>query len=422
MSTPLIAQRRFFSIFSCMALTAFNDNYYKNALTILITYVLAAELGKNAALLISIASACFIVPFFLFSGLAGTLADKYPKQRLVRVIKAVELVLFAAAGAAIISHQITFMMIMLFLLGTLAAFFGPVKYAILPELLKRDEILPGTGLVEGGTYVSILLGTIAGSLLVMMDGGVYWVAGSMVAVAALGLFAARAVPQTAVADPTLKVNYNIATSVWGMLKVAFVTPSILTAILGISWFWAIGGTYLIQLAVFTKDVVGGSEQVVSLYLALFTIGIAVGSLACARLTKRMRRAELLPPLALAGVMICGIDLCIAGYGMPAPTGELLDLKDYFSQFAHFRLVADLVVMAFCGGLFIVPLYTLLQTDSNESERARVIASNNVMNALFIAAASLLAALLYMLKLQVTEVLLIFALLNVPVIGRFFWSR
>lgn len=421
MSQPhLFCQRRFFTMFGCMALTAFNDNYYKNALIILITYVLASELHENAALLISVASACFIVPFLLFSGIAGTLADKYPKQWLVRRLKLVEFMLFAGAGIALMSHHITAMMAMLFLLGALAAFFGPVKYAILPELLKRNELLAGTGMVEGGSYVAILLGTIAGSLLVMQPHGTALVAASMAAVGLVGIVAAWNVPETRVAQPALKVHYNLILSIWQMLKVSFLTPTILTAILGISWFWAIGGTYLVQLAVFTKDVVGGSEQIVSFYMALFTIGIAIGSLTCAQLIRRVR-AGMLPPLALIGVLICGLDLCFTGYGLPKPTGELIGFSQYFTSLAHYRLVADLLIMAFCGGLFVVPLYTQLQTDSNEAERARVIASNNVMNALFVTAASLLAAGLYALNLEVREVLLGFALLNIPVIARVFWK-
>lgn len=414
MPRPLIFRRQFFPMFSAMALAAFNDNYYKNALIILITYRLAADSGAHAAFLISIASACFILPFFLFSAWAGNLADKISKSRLVRILKAVELVLYLIAGAALLSNHVWFMLTALFLLGTLSSFFGPVKYAILPELLKREQILGATGIVEGGTYVSILLGTLLGAVLVTQPGGEWVVAGSMAVIGVIGVIAAWMVPTTAPAQPQLKLSLNIFTGIWLMLKVAGKNATILAAIFGISWFWSIGATYVTQLPVFAKTVVGANEQVVSMYMGLFTVGIAIGSLICPALVKRIP-GRIVSPLALLGVMLTGLDLCLTGYGMPAPSDELIRLRDYFGAFAHLRILLDLMLMAFCGGLFIVPLYALLQTDSNEGERARIIASNNVVNALFIASASVLAAVLYKFKLDVRDVLLVFALLNAPII-------
>lgn len=417
---PLLFTRRFGAMFSSMALGAFNDNFFKNALIVLITYRLAAETGQNAPLLISIASAAFIIPFFLFSGLAGNLADKLPKHRLVRILKFIEWLLYIGAGLALLSDHLWTMLVALFSLGTLSAFFGPVKYAILPELVKRNELLFATGLVEGGTYVSILIGTLLGALLVMQPNGAWIVACVLAVVGALGVVAAWRVPETKATSPNLKLKYNLVKSIWDMVRVALRDPIIFAAIMGISWFWSIGTTYLTQLPVFTKEIVGGNEQIVSLYMGIFTVGIAIGSFVCSRIARAVR-STLLAPLALLGVCLCGIDLCATGYRMDAPSGELIGLADYFTDFAHFHLVFDLSLMAFCGGLFIVPLYTLLQTDSSDAERARVIASNNVVNALMIAIAALLAAGFYALQLTVLQVLLIFALLNVPVIGHL-WLR
>lgn len=413
--TSLLFSRRFGPIFSCMALAAFNDNYYKNALIVLITYVLSTQTQVAPGLLINIAAACFIVPFFLFSGIAGLMADKYAKHRLVRIYKMGELIFFVLAALALYVQHMWALLIVLFLLGTLASFFGPVKYAILPELVKKDELLSATGLVEGGTFVSILLGTLLGGLLIMQPDGVLVVGSSMIVVGVLGVIAAWCVPITEPAQPQLFPDWRIVTSIIRMLRDAFRTPKIATAILGVSWFWAIGATYLTQIPVFTKDVIGGNEQVVSLYLAVFSIGIALGSVATASIMKRSRKLHV-PFIALSGVMLFGLDLCWVSYGLPAPSETLSGIDGYFSDFAHYRITFDLFMLAFCGGVFCVPLYTALQVDSSLSARARTIASNNVMNAVFIATASLLAAGFYALQLHVRDVLLIFALFNLPIIA------
>lgn len=420
MPQAIITNRRFMPMFGAMALAAFNDNFYKNALIILITYRLAADSGQHAAFLISLASAAFIVPFFLFSGIAGNIADRTSKSRWVVLLKAIELGLYILAGLALHSNHVWFMLFALFLLGSLSTFFGPVKYAILPELLKRDQILPATGIVEGGTYVSILIGTLLGALLVLKDQGEWIVSGIMAFVGVLGLIAALFVPHTEAKQPGLVIRWNIFAGILDMLKVAWKNSLILAAIFGISWFWSIGATYLTQLPIYTKEIVGANERVVSMYMGIFTIGIAVGSVLCARLVKKIP-GRTLSPLALAGVMLTGLDLCWVGYHLPAPTGELIGLETYFDSFAHIRILIDLTIMSFCGGLFIVPLYALLQTDSDDHERARIIASNNVVNAMFITIASVLAAVLYQLDMKVLDVLLIFALLNAPIIV-LLWKR
>lgn len=407
-------------MFGAMTLAAFNDNFYKNALIILVTYRLAADSAEHAAFLISLASAAFIVPFFLFSGIAGNIADRTSKSRWVVILKIVELGLYLLAGVALHSNHVWFMLFALFLLGTLSTFFGPVKYAILPELLKRDQILLATGIVEGGTYVSILIGTLLGALLVLHDHGEWIVSGIMALAGVLGVVVAWMIPPTKAMQPGLVVRWNIVAGIIDMLKVASKNSLILAAIFGISWFWSIGATYLTQLPVFTKDVVGANERIVSMYMGIFTIGIAAGSLLCAKLVQKIP-GRALSPLALLGVMLTGLDLCWVGYHMPAHSGALIGFHNYFDSFAHIRILIDLTLMSFCGGLFIVPLYALLQTDSNDHERARIIASNNVVNAMFISVASVLAAVLYKLHFDVRDVLLIFALLNAPVIA-LLWKR
>lgn len=411
-------------MFVAMALGAFNDNFYKNALIIITTYSLAAKIGIEAATLLSIASACFILPFFLCSGLAGEVADRLPKYQWVRVLKVTEFVLILFASVALVFQHSWSLMAILFLLGVQAAFFGPVKYSILPELLKKEELLQGNAMIEAGTFIAILLGTLVGGLLILQPNGAVIVAAALVSASAIGLWAAYRVPVTTVCELSMRLNYNIFTSTWRMVRHAFENHGLIFPILGISWFWAIGATYLTQMPVFTKEIIGADEKVVTLFNGVFTVGIALGSFFCPLAVKFLgARAKHLSAIALTGVFAFGVDVCFIGHHASPPTpNELLGLMDYLTASEHHvRLAVDLFFLAFSGGVFIVPLYTQLQTASAEHERARTIASNNVMNAFFIATASILAAVLFGLAFNVLQVLFIFALLNLPVIGVLVYS-
>jgi acyl-[acyl-carrier-protein]-phospholipid O-acyltransferase/long-chain-fatty-acid--[acyl-carrier-protein] ligase len=427
MSTlSLFTSRRFGAMFVTMALGAFNDNFYKNALIIIVTYTLAKQMQVDAATLLSAASAAFILPFFLFSGISGELADRVPKYKLVRILKLTELGLIVLAAGALYHQHAWSLMVILFLIGVQAAVFGPIKYSILPELLKKEELLQGNAIIEAGTFISILLGTIVGGLLILQPSGPIVVGVSLIVASLIGVWAAYRVPVTTVANPSLKLNYNIFSSTWKMVRHAFENPGLIFPILGISWFWAIGATYLTQLPVFTKEIIGADEKVVTLFNGVFTIGIALGSFFCPMAVRWMgRHAKHLPTIALFGVFAFGLDVCFIGHHAPTPTpNELVGLLDYLTASEHhLRLAIDLFLLAFCGGVFIVPLYTQLQTASDESERARTIASNNVMNAFFIATSSLLAAIMFGYGFTVLQVLFVFALLNVPVIGVLaYWAK
>lgn len=417
-SLKLLFSRRFGTIFTAMALSAFNDNFYKNAIIILTTYSLAKAMGYNPSTLLNGAQAAVILPFFLFSGLAGDIADRIPKYQLVRALKGTECLLIALACIALMFQNFWALTGTLFLLSVQAAIFGPVKYSILPELLSRDELLRGNAIVEGGTFLSILLGTIIGGLLILQPNGPYVVAAWLLATSALGLWAAYRVPVTTVCKPELKIQFNIFRSTARMVCHAMSNPNLVYPILGISWFWAIGATYLIQLPSFTKEIIGADEKVATLFTAVFTVGIAFGSFYCPTIIRVMgKKARLLSPMALTGVFAFGLDICFIGHHAPPPQDALVGITDYLTASPHhLRLAMDLFLLAFCGGVFIVPLYTQLQVASEEHERARTIASNNVMNALFIASASLLATFLFARHFIVLEVLFVFAMLNVPVIG------
>lgn len=413
----LIFSRRFGAVFACITLGAFNDNYYKNALIILLTYVLASKMNVDVATLISVATAVFILPFFFCSGFAGELADSMPKNELVRILKVTEAVLMVAAALALMVEQTWVLIGILFLIGVQAAFFGPTKYAILPQLLKREELLLGNGLVEGGTFLSILLGTLLGTMLILQPNGATWVAVSLVVIGFIGVWAAWKVPVTPTANPGMKVNYNIFQSTWRMVRHAFANPALGMPILGISWFWAVGATYLGQLPVFTKDVIGGNEMVVTLFYGVFTVGVALGSFLCPYIVHRFHARDL-SPLALFGVCLFGLDLCSMGYHITRMSPDaLVGMMAFLSaSLDHVRIAADFFFMAFCGGIFVVPLYTQLQTQSGAEERARTIASNNVVNAMFIATSSILASIMFAQKISVLHVLVVFSLLNIPVIA------
>jgi acyl-[acyl-carrier-protein]-phospholipid O-acyltransferase/long-chain-fatty-acid--[acyl-carrier-protein] ligase len=418
-SLKLLLSRRFGAMFATMALGAFNDNFYKNALIIITTYSLASSMGVKPASLLSIAGAAFILPFFLCSGIAGEVADRVPKHLMVRVLKVTELVIVLMAILALMFQHTWSLFLTLFLLGTQAAVFGPAKYSILPELLKKEELLQGNAMVEAGTFVSILLGTLVGGLLILRPHGTEIVAMVMLTASLLGAWAAWRVPVTHIKSSDLKINYNIFTSTWRMVRHAFENHGLIFPILGISWFWAIGATYLTQIPVFTKEIIGGDEKVVTLFNGVFTVGIALGSFCSPLCIKWLgARAKNLSAMALSGVLLFGLDLCFVGYHAtpPAPDALIGFIAYLTASFNHLRLALDLFLMAFCGGLFIVPLYTQMQVLSDEHERARTIASNNVINALFIALALLLSAALFELGINVLQVLFIFALLNIPVIG------
>lgn len=422
-SLKLLLSRRFGPMFLTMVLGAFNDHFYKNALIIIITYSLASQMKIEAGVLINFAGAVFILPFLFCSGLAGEVADRLLKFRWIRILKITEFVLIVLASIALILQHAWSLMAIFFLLGVQAAFLGPVKYSILPELLKFERLLIGNAIIESGTFVSILLGTLVGGLLILQPGGPYIVAVCMIAASGLGLYMAYRIPETTVDKPELNLNYNILLSTWRMVRHAFENPGLIFPILGISWFWAIGATYLTQLTVFTKEIIGADEKVVTLFNAVFTIGVALGSFYCPLLVKWLgKRAHLVSAFALTGVCVFGLDVCFIGHHSAPPGAELLGLIDYLTASPHhLRLATDLFLMAFCGGIFIVPLYTQLQTASEEHERARTIASNNVVNAFFILCALLLAAVMFSLKFTVLQVLFVFALLNVPIIGLMVYS-
>jgi len=382
-TAALLFSRRFGPLFATQFLSAFNDNALRNALVLMIAYGGDMD-AVLAQVLIPLAAGLFMLPFFLFSATAGQLADAMDKAWLIRLIKLMEIPVMLAAAGGVLAGSATVLLALLFAMGVQAAFFGPLKYAILPDLLALDELLLGNALVEAGTFLAILLGTIAGVLIATRHGaGV--IAALIVIVALAAWTASLAIPRTSAADPDSAVRWNLFNATARVIRQAVGDPVPFRSMLGISWFWLAGAVYLSQFPGYVRFTLGGEEAVVTLFLTVFSIGIALGSLLCNRLLGGKVSARTVPWGAL-GIGLFSIDLWRVS---PAPAGAeaLAGLGPFLGDPAHWHILADLFGIAVSGGVFVVPLYALLQVASERRRRAQAIAANNVINAAFMVLAS-----------------------------------
>ncbi len=402
----LLATRRFLPLFITQALGAINDNLFKNALVVLALY----HLTRAGPVVVALAGGVFILPYALFSATAGQLADKYDKSRLIRLTKLWELGLMLLAAAGFLSASIPALLLVLFGLGAQAAFFSPLKYASLPELLAEAELGPGNGLIEAGTFLAILAGTIAGGLLFALPGGAAIVSLAGVALALAGIAAARGIPDLPPAAPDLGISRNFIAATFGLLREAHARRPVWLACLGISWFWAVGATLLAELPTIARQNLHAGPGAVTLMLAGFSIGIGIGALACAAIRPAHRRRRLVP-LAAAGISLFMLDFAAAA----AHGGALHSAAAILGSWPGRRLLADLLLLAAAGGMFSVPLYIILQEAAAAAMRARMIAANNVMNALAMTAAALLTAALYAALPSAPLILAVTAMLNLAVV-------
>lgn len=408
----LLKEKRFGPLFGTQFLGAFNDNLYKNALVVLLTFQAAQWTTIPAELLGNLAAGLFILPFFLFSATSGQLADKYDKARLARLSKVLEILIMAVAAAGFWLHSLAWLLTALFLLGLQSTLFGPVKYAILPQHLREDELIGGNALIEAGTFVSILIGTLAGGLLAGAVAQPMWIAVGGLAVAVLGYLYSRGIPAAPPPAPELKVNWNPLTETWRSIAFSRGNRTVFLSILGISWFWLYGALFLAQFPAYTKNVLGGGEGMVTLLLAIFTVGIGLGSLLCERMSGKHVEIGLVP-FGSIGLTLFGLDLYFASpVGLAGTTAH--ELGALLSLPAIWRVLFDLMMLGVFGGFFIVPLYALVQTRSEASHRARIIAANNIVNALFMVVGALGAAALLGAGLSIPALFGIAALLNAAV--------
>lgn len=407
----LFKTRRFLPLFVTQLLGGFNDNTFKNAFAVLITYRMASLAGINSQILVILAAGIFILPFFLFSVTAGQLADKYEKSRLIRIIKFAEVGLMALAAYGFYSQSLSLLLLVLFALGTHSTFFGPLKYAILPDQLQEDELIAGNGFIEAGTFLAILLGTILGSAFVLYPRGESLISILLCLVAVGGWLASWYIPKTQSYNHEIKISYNLYQETLNLIRYSKERWDIFLCILGISWFWLVGATFLGEFPTFAKDILHANEKVVTWFLILFSVGLAMGSLLCNRLLKGKVHATYVP-LGVLGMTFFAMDLYFAAKNIDLlPGAELQTLLGFLTTTNGLRISVDLLCMAICGGIYTVPLYAILQQRSEKAHRARVIASNNVINALFMVAGSIVTMLLLKMGLSVIQIFLIVALLN-----------
>jgi acyl-[acyl-carrier-protein]-phospholipid O-acyltransferase/long-chain-fatty-acid--[acyl-carrier-protein] ligase len=412
----LFRTRRFLPLFLTQFLGALNDNLLKNALVVLVTYRVAVAAGANAQILVTLAAGLFILPFFLLSATAGQMADKYDKAALSRIIKMAEIGIMGFAGVGFLTQSTGLLLAALFGMGVHSTFFGPIKYALLPQQLRPEELLAGNAYIEAGTFLAILLGTILGSLLILAPHGVGLACGALLGVAVAGYVCSRFMPPAAAPDPGLRVGRNVWRETWGIIGFARRDQDIFRCILGISWFWLVGATLLAEFAPFVKDVLHADAAVVTLLLTVFSIGIGLGSLICNLLLHGRVRARFVPWAALA-ISVFGVDLFFA-------SRHFGDVRlATFAQFAAmpraWRVVLDLLGMAVSGGVYIVPLYAIVQSRGAVAHRARIIAANNVVNSLFMVAAAVATLVLLSLSITIPQVFLLVALANLAVAGYMF---
>jgi MFS family permease len=392
-------------LFTTQFLGAINDNLFKNALVVLVLYRVASA----GPILVALAGGVFILPYALFSALAGQLADRYEKSRMIRLTKFLELAIMLLAALGFLTGNVAALMGVLFGLGVQATFFSPLKYGILPEHLHEDELVAGNGLIEAGTFVGILLGTVAGGGLIVLHGGPVVVAIAGIAVALAGIAAAYFVPPAPSAAPDLKIGWNIIAETGFLVRDARQNRPVWLSLLGISWFWAVGATLLAEFPTVARVDLHAGGHVVTLMLACFSIGVGLGSIICARLLRGEVSARLVPYAAI------GISLFTGDFALAAiSSGPLHDVVQVLASWQGRRMLVDLILLAACGGIYSVPLYAICQEKSAASHRSRMIAANNVLNALAMVLAAIVTAGIYAVWPSGTGILIITAVLNLAV--------
>ncbi|MCF7354476.1 MFS transporter [Vibrio sp. CK2-1] len=418
---PIFLSRRFFPYFVTQFLGAFNDNIYKNALLLFVAFASVDDLPMSSTLFINLAAGLFILPFFLFSASAGVLTDQCEKSTLIRMVKLAEVVIMLLGAISFLTQSYIALLFLLFLMGAQSAFFGPVKYALLPQHLKPQELLKGNAWVETGTFLAILFGTIGAGFIVAAPSAYSITAMAVVSFALLGLLSSLFIPKAEAKIAAVKFEWKPVQHTKQTLLLVKQHKTIYAAIIAISWFWFLGASYLTQFPNFTKHYLNGDSTSVSFLLALFSVGIAVGSLLCAKLSHQKINFKLML-LGGFGITVCSL---VLGLATPKPSESLITISTLFTSSQLYPVFIALLCLGICGGLFIVPLYTLMQTLASDQTRAQVIAANNIFNALFMVGSAVMGIVcLSIINISITDFFIVLGLLNLAMIAflkKFFQS-
>ncbi|MFV0575712.1 MAG: MFS transporter [Vibrio sp.] len=411
--SPTFTSKRFLPYFCTQFLGAFNDNIYKNTLLLFVAFASVEQLPMSSTLFINLAAGLFILPFFLFSATAGVITDQFEKSKLIKIIKFAEIIIMALGAISFMTQNYLALLILLFLMGAQSAFFGPVKYALLPQHLKPEELLKGNAWVETGTFLAILFGTIGAGFIVSAPSAYLLTAVCVVLFAVLGFTTSLFIPKAECTIKNAKFTWKPIEHNKQTLRLIKQNKTSFHTIMAISWFWFLGASYLTQFPNFTKDVLHGNATIVSLLLTLFSIGIAIGSLCYAKIAHQKINF---------GIMLCGgigISVCslVVGFVTPESSTQMLSLSSMLASPIHLLNFIALLGLGVCGGLFIVPLYTLMQTSASDENRAQTIAANNIYNALFMVGSAVMGIIcLSVLALSIPHFFALLGILNIFVMG------
>ncbi|MBI1452828.1 MULTISPECIES: MFS transporter [Acinetobacter] len=401
-SEHLLGSRRFLPMFLTQFFGALNDNVYKQALLLVITYGWIQQQTASISTLNNFAALLFILPYFIFSATAGQLADKYERSQLVRMLKVAEILIMLLGTAGFLLGNLWLLLIALFLMGTHSTFFGPIKYAILPEILKPQELMSGNALFQSGTSMAILIGMILGGAVISLSqGNLLWISLTVLIIACLGYLSSRFILEQKISSPNIQIDWNFFRTSGQTLRYAKSLPLIFTILLGNSWYWFYGATYLTQIPQLTQQNLHASENVVSLLLTFFSVGIGLGSLLCRKIGGTEVNIKMVPFGAI-GLTVFALYLAASLSFVPERTGALLSLSDVFhGGWSYYNVMLAVTLLGISGGFYIVPLYAMMQAYSPRSHRARIVAANNILNAVFMVSSAIFSIIiLSILKIDI----------------------
>lgn len=409
----LLSTRRFLPMFITQFFGALNDNVYKQALLLVITYGWINQQAADVSTLNNLAALLFILPYFIFSATAGQIADKFERSQLIRGIKVLEIVIMLIGSAGFLLGNLWLLLLALFMMGTHSTFFGPIKYAILPEILKPNELMSGNALFQSGTSIAILIGMILGGAVISVSqGNLIWISLTVVIIAILGYLSSRFILKQQVSSPDLKIDWNFFRTSFQTLKYAKSLPLIFMILLGNSWYWFYGATYLTQIPQLTQQNLHASENVVSLLLTFFSVGIGVGSLLCRRIGGSEVNIKMVP-IGAIGLTLFAFYLALSLAFVPERTGAMMNVADMFNHGAiYYHVMLAVTLLGISGGFYIVPQYAMMQAYSPRSHRARVVAANNILNAVFMVSSAIFSIIiLSVLKIDIKILFSITAVLS-----------